>query len=103
MIHELKIITEEYKEVLLELKKVQLRKNDRNYQVGDILYLNEYDSQNKKYTGSQVIRKVDYILGNDLNNIAAQNLLKVCPFVAPKIASKGLNPGYVLLQISKPL
>ena len=80
MEHELKIYPEYYKEVLLGFKKVEVRKNDRNYQVDDILILNEFDPKKRKYTGSQVIRKVDYVL-----------------------ECNGLESGYVVLQISKEL
>ncbi|MCC9072472.1 DUF3850 domain-containing protein [Flavobacterium sp. F-65] len=81
MEHELKIHPEHYKNVLLGLKKVEVRKNDRNYQEYDILILNEYDPKTKKYTGCQVIRKVDFIVKN----------------------IEGLDPQYVVLQMSKPL
>ena len=80
MTHELKIHPEYYKDVLLGLKKVEVRLNDRNYQEGDLLILNEFDPKTEKYTGVQVKRKVDYVL-----------------------KYKGLQPDYVVLQISKPL
>lgn len=80
MKHELKIHPEHYKDVLLGLKKVEIRKDDRNYQENDILILNEYDPKTEKYTSGQVIRKVDYIV----RNVA------------------GLASEYVVLQISKP-
>ena len=80
MTHELKIHPEYYKDVLLGLKKVEVRLNDRNYQEGDLLILNEFDPKTEKYTGGQVKRKVDYIM-----------------------KYKGLQPDYVVLQISKPL
>jgi hypothetical protein len=79
MKHELKIHPEFYKDVLLGLKKVEIRLNDRNYQENDLLILNEFDPKIEKYTGSQVKRKVDYVLKN----------------------IDGLNPDYVVLQISK--
>jgi hypothetical protein len=81
MTHELKIHPEHYKEVLLGLKKVEIRLNDRNYQENDILLLNEYNPNTRKYSGSQVTRKVDYII----RDVA------------------GLATSYVILQISKPL
>jgi hypothetical protein len=81
MNHELKIHPEFYKDVLLGLKKVEIRLNDRNYQENDLLILNEFDPKTEKYTGSQVKRKVDYVLKN----------------------IDGLCPDYVVLQISKPL
>jgi ASC-1-like (ASCH) protein len=80
MTHELKIHPEHYTDVLLGLKKVEIRLNDRNYQEGDLLILNEFDPKTERYTGGQVKRKVDYVLK-----------LQV------------IQPDYVVLQISKPL
>lgn len=81
MTHELKIYPQYYRAVLLGLKKVEVRLNDRNYQERDTLLLNEYCPKKQKYTGFQVVRNVDYIL----KDVA------------------GLNPNYVIMQISKPL
>lgn len=80
MKHELKIHPNHYKDVLLGLKKVEIRKNDRNYQENDLLILNEFDPITEKYTGSFEIRKVDFIIKN----------------------VPGLDPDYVALQILKP-
>lgn len=81
MTHELKIHPEHYKNVLLGIKKVEVRLNDRNYQERDLLILNEFDPITKRYTGNFEIRKIDFIL-------------KDIP---------GINPDYVVLQISKTL
>jgi hypothetical protein len=81
MNHELKIHPKHYRGVLLGLKKVEIRLNDRDYKVGDLLLLNEYDPETQKYSGCQVIRKIDLIIKDVV----------------------GLDPGYVALQISKPL
>lgn len=62
MKHELKIHPQYFRDVMLGLKKVEVRKNDRNYQEGDILILNEFEPSTKRYTGKQEIRTADYIL-----------------------------------------
>ena len=33
------------------IRKHELRKNDRNYQIGDVLWLHEFDPDDEKYTG----------------------------------------------------
>lgn len=79
MTHQLKIHTEYFRDIMLGLKKFEVRKNDRNYQERDILILNEFEPITGKYTGNVAVRKVDYILqGVD-----------------------GLTPEYAVLQISK--
>ena len=77
-VHYLKIKPEYYKDVECGLKKFELRKNDRNFQVGDILMLIKLDSEGNET--DQVIRvKVNYIL-------------KDCP-------QYGLKDGYAILGI----
>lgn len=41
MIHELKIESKYFTDILKGIKKFEIRKNDRNYQVGDYLILKE--------------------------------------------------------------
>lgn len=61
-IHELKILPE-YFEALLECEKeFELRKDDRDYRVGDILVLEKWDGE--KYTGDYLQCKIKYILRN---------------------------------------
>ena len=77
-VHYLKIKPEYYKDVECGLKKFELRKNDRNFQVGDILMLIKLDDEGNET--DQVIRvKVSYIL-------------KDCP-------QYGLKDGYAILGI----
>lgn len=60
--HDLKILTEYFQDVCSRSKPFELRKNDRNFKVGDILLLQEFDGE--KLTGNQVKRTVTYILDN---------------------------------------
>lgn len=62
MIHELKI-EREYFEAIIDVKKTfEVRKNDRDFQIGDFLALNE--TVDGAYTGRAVIAVVRYILDN---------------------------------------
>ena len=42
-------------------KNFEIRKNDRGYRVGDVLWLKEYDPEKKQYTGNTLKRKITYI------------------------------------------
>lgn len=81
MTHYLKTCPQFYKEVKAGNKTFELRKNDRDYKVGDILVLQEYNPNNtcsaglifgfiaslgqftdNGYTGNEIEKKVNYIL-----------------------------------------
>lgn len=62
MIHELKIYSEYFKTVLSGEKTFEIRKNDRPFQKGDLLALNEFDGQ--YWTGNSCLVYVDYIFNN---------------------------------------
>ncbi|EHB5084395.1 DUF3850 domain-containing protein [Enterococcus faecalis] len=57
--HELKILPEYFTVVVSGIKRFEIRKNDRGYNVGDILRLNEYE--NGKYTGNVHVVEITYI------------------------------------------
>ena len=78
--HELKILPQHFQAVWNGTKRAELRKDDRGFQVGDILALREWDGE--KYTGSGIAVRVTHIL-------------KDCP-------EYGLADGYCILSI-KPL
>ncbi len=46
---------------LTEGKNFEIRVNDRDYQVGDTLSLNEFDPIKDRHTGQSVFRRVTYI------------------------------------------
>jgi len=43
-------------------KPFEVRKNDRDYQINDILWLKEFDPDKQEYTGNECRRRVTYIL-----------------------------------------
>lgn len=51
MVHDLKTEPLPFKSVVSGDKRVELRKNDRDFRVGDTLRLREYYSNCKKYSG----------------------------------------------------
>jgi ASC-1-like (ASCH) protein len=61
MEHELKIHPEYFEAVLSGEKRFEFRKCDREYQVGDVLHLKEWDPKKKVYTGREIVKKVLYV------------------------------------------
>ena len=65
-----------FTEVLYKRKNFELRKDDRNYQVGDLITLREYE--NGTYTGREI------------KNLPISFILRGCP-------EYGLKDGYCIL------
>lgn len=61
MIHDLKTWPQFFQPVALGHKTFEIRFNDRDFKVGDVLRLREWDPAVKKYTGNETIRRVTYI------------------------------------------
>jgi len=61
-VHELKSWCDFFEPVFNGSKKFELRVNDRKFQVGDFLYLREYDDRKGKYTGRSIRKRVTYLL-----------------------------------------
>ena len=59
MTHYLKILPEHFKDVESGAKTFELRRNDRNYQPGDTLILQEWELDGR-YTGPKLVRYVPY-------------------------------------------
>jgi len=59
--HRLKTWSDSFQSVWDRVKTYELRKNDRDFQVGDRLLLQEYDPQQMKYSGRWVRAEVGYM------------------------------------------
>lgn len=60
MVHELKIAPNYFEKVVSKEKSFEVRYNDRNFKVGDILKLMEY--VDGSYTSQSIYVKVTYII-----------------------------------------
>ena len=68
MHHELKILTEYLLPILKGIKRFEVRKNDRDYKVGDILHLTQFfpstRDEEAHYGSIDIAVRVTYILSN---------------------------------------
>jgi hypothetical protein len=62
--HELKTWPEFFVHVFHRRKNFEIRKNDRDFQVGDKLKLREYDPEKQSYSGRTEFRRITYIAKN---------------------------------------
>ena len=65
-VHELKIAPEYFDAVIDGVKKFEIRKNDRDFKVGDFLLLKDFDGE--KFTGDETMQKVTYISAYEQKN-----------------------------------
>lgn len=63
MIHELKIFPEYFNSVVSGEKTFEIRRNDRNFLVGDYIALNEFTKETG-YTGRSALYKITYVSGH---------------------------------------
>jgi hypothetical protein len=76
--HYLKIWPLYFADVQKRLKNFEVRKDDRNYSVGDVLILQEYIIKEQKYTGNEIKRVISYKLSG---------------------GQFGIEPGYCILGL----
>ena len=62
IVHDLKCWPNYYTAIYEGLKTFEVRKDDRGYQIGDVLLLREWDAFRESYTGRQGRWKVRYLL-----------------------------------------
>jgi ASC-1-like (ASCH) protein len=65
MTHKLKTINPYYHDVLSGKKTFEVRRNDREYSIGDIIVLQEYDADTGKYSGRELSAWITYILDDE--------------------------------------
>ena len=78
-IHALETWPEYFQAVKSGMKPFEIRENDRDYKIGDILILQEYIPETKEYTGETISVSVTYILDKQ-------------PFVPKKFVCMGIKP-----------
>lgn len=91
MIHELKVHKEFFSEIENLNKKFEVRKNDRNFQMGDFLALNEMN--NGEYTGRSLLVRVIYILDNPMYCKPGMVIMSIQPCRVTKEDGFELIPG----------
>lgn len=72
--HELKCWPSFFQAILDDRKRFELRVNDRNYQVGDVLHLREWNPELEQYTGREIRRTNTYQLHIGSTNLVAMSL-----------------------------
>ena len=64
--HKLKVWSEYMDDLISRKKSFEVRFNDRNFQLGDVLVLLEYDQKKNEYLDREFKVEVTYILDNSV-------------------------------------
>ncbi len=89
--HELKVWPEFFDALLDESKPFEFRKNDRDYKVGDALWLREFEPGNEGYEGMDVVQPG--YTGREIRGRKITYVLK---------GFRGMDPDTVILGLSSP-
>lgn len=88
MIHSLKTHKQYFRAVISGMKTFEIRKNDRDFKIGDFLALNEYDAEDECYTGNSCLVYVDYILNDNKYCKTDYVVMSIKPVHATKLVSQ---------------
>ena len=94
-LHELKILAEYYTEVLTGKKTFELRKNDRDYQVGDLIHfipIVQKRVKNDQLADTEEIMCKMWLKSNDVYKIT---------YILKDVPQYGLDKDYCILGIKK--
>lgn len=78
--HQLKTWPEYFQKVKSGFKGFEVRKDDRNFQEGDVLELLEWNPDTRTYTGESLVKRVGFMLRG---------------------GSFGIEKGYVVIQLEE--
>ena len=84
-IHELKSWPQFFTRVISGEKTFELRVNDRDFKLGDFLFLREYDPETEQYSGRFQYARITYIFGSVDHDA---------------VSPQALHPDYVVLALS---
>lgn len=91
IIHELKTWPEHFDPILKGYKLFEVRKNDRNFQVGDSVRLCEYDPKLQRYTGRTIKKQITYLLQGEFGVPPDICVLSLAPagYAYPELLAQG--------------
>ena len=101
MIHELKILPHFFTDVINGEKTFEIRKFDRPFHKGDLLALNEYDTDRKCYTGNSCLVYIDYIM-NDAEYVKKDMVVMAIKPCSVWRHTEPFNPAKIAKDYSVP-
>lgn len=88
MVHKLKTHPEWFNQWIHRNKSFEVRRDDRNFQVGDTVEQHEFNPHTKTYTGRVGVGTVAYVL-RGFEGVARGFCVLECPFEKVKVVHSG--------------
>jgi Domain of unknown function (DUF3850) len=92
VVHELKSWPCYFEPVISGHKSFELRINDRQFAVGDVLWLREYNDKTEQYSGREIRKRVTYLLEGGAYILGGHNPEGMPPTIA-------LLKGYAIMSL----
>lgn len=95
--HKLKCWPEHFQAIIDGSKTNEIRLNDRDYRVGDVLYLCEWNPIIDKH-----IDGTPMILKYEAGHYTGRDIFKIVTYIIDGFKFPGVSPGYVCMSIKEP-
>ena len=91
--HELKSWPSQFQAMWTGLKRAEFRRDDRGYEVGDLLELREWDPSGQQYTGFQLTARVMHLLRGPELEVPAGFVVLSIEVLSARVVDSGSRPG----------
>jgi hypothetical protein len=91
--HELKSWPGQFQAMWTGLKRAEFRRDDRGYQVGDLLDLCEWDPSRQRYTGFRLTARVTHLLRGPELEVPAGFVVLSIEVLGARVVDSGSPPG----------
>lgn len=91
-VHRLKTWSRWWDRVHFGEKTFELRKDDRDFQVGDIVILVELEEESGKATGNELVRRITYVLRHDFERYDPADERHPLAGLNPRFCIFGMEP-----------
>ena len=91
--HELKSWPSQFQAMWTGLKRAEFRRDDRGYQVGDLLELREWDPSRREYTGFRLTARVMHLVRGPELEVPAGFVVLSIEVLGARVVDSGARSG----------
>jgi hypothetical protein len=91
--HELKSWPGQFQAMWTGLKRAEYRRDDRSYQIGDLLELREWDPTRRQYTGFRLTARVTHLVRGPELEVPAGFVVLSIEVLGARVVEPGVRSG----------